>query len=382
MNRSEFPQFFLNFRLVGWVPLIVIFCMLIGWPCCGVLALLRPGEFAFGYLTILSFFATLSLGALFWILLHHAVDAAWSVLLRRIWEHLACLLLPLLILSIPLVCVHWQVLLQKMPPHWFSPSIQWLLLWGTLLVLVISACWLRRVSIRDDDHGGEGGALRRLAFASIPCFAVGFALISILAWMSLQGGWISTIWPIYIFTGAALSSFALTIFIVIWLLPSFNGNIKADHFHLFGKLLFALTLFWAYIAFGQYLIIWYGNLPEEGSFFRVRSEGFAWVAGWVLVIGHFLIPFLLLLPRAAKKQPKFLAGVAAWLVLMQFVEMGWIILPTAATPHFLFVTMSLLASFVAIGGTLMFIFFIKLSQSPLWPVSDSRLEECLSLIDE
>ncbi len=381
MKRSEFPQYFLNYRLVGWLPVISIFSAVIGWPLCLVLGLLRPAEFGPAYFTVLSFFGTLAMGALFWLILHHAVDAAWSVMIRRIWEHEACLLLPLLILSLPLIFLYPKIWSLGIAATWFSPFIQCVLLLASLLVLIVSAEWLRRISVKDDDNGSEAKAYRRLAFASIPAFAIGFSLISILAWMSLQGGWVSAIWPVYIFSGAALSSLALTILIVIWILPGFNGNIKADHFHLFGKLLFALTLFWAYLAFGQYLIIWYGNLPTENSFFQVRAYGLAWHVGWLLVIGHFLIPFLLLLPRFTKVRPKLLAMVAGWLVLMQFVELCWIILPSLQGDWF-FSALSLLVSLAAVGGTLTLIFLMRLGEYPLWPVSDHRLKESLSLIDQ
>lgn len=381
MKRSEIPQYFLNYRLVGWLPVIAIFSAIIGWPLCLVLGLLRPAEFGPAYFTVLSFFGTLAIGGLFWILLHHAVDAAWSVVIRRIWEHEACLLLPLFILSIPLIFLYHKIWLPGIAAAWFSPFVQCVLLLASFLALIISAQWLRRISVRDDDNGGEAKASRRFAFTSIPAFAVGFSLISILAWMSLQGGWVSAIWPVYVFSGAALSSLALTILIVIWLLPGFNGNIKADHFHLFGKLLFALTLFWAYLAFGQYLIIWYGNLPTENSFFQVRAYGLAWYAGWLLVLGRFLLPFLLLLPRFTKVRPKLLAIIAGWLVFTQFVELCWIILPPLQSDWF-FGTLSLLVSLAAVGGTLTFIFLMRLGHYPLWPISDHRLKESLSLIDQ
>ncbi|PWU08849.1 MAG: hypothetical protein C5B47_04110 [Verrucomicrobia bacterium] len=381
MKRSECPQYFLNYRLVGWLPVITIFLAIIGWPLCLALALWKPVDFGPAYFTVLSFFGILAMGALFWILLHHAVDAAWSVIIRRIWEHEACLLLPLFILSIPLFFLYSKICSPIFASGWLLPLLPCILLVGSLLVLIISAQSLRRASLRDDDNGSEAKVYRRLTFMSLPVFAIGFSLISILAWMSLQGGWVSAIWPIYIFSGAALSSLALTILIVIWLLPSFNGNIKADHFHLFGKLLFALTLFWGYLAFGQYLIIWYGNLPTENSFFQIRSYGLASYAGWVLVVGHFLIPFLFLLPRSTKMRPKWLALVAGWLVLMQFVEFCWIILPPLHGNWF-FTALSLLVSLSAVGGTLTFIFLMRLGRYPLWPILDHRLQECLSLIDQ
>ncbi len=376
MKRSEPLEFFLNYRLVGWGPVIAILSAIGGWPLCVAFALLWPKEFGFAYFTVLSFFGTLALGALFWVLLHYAVDAAWSVFIRRIWEHLACLLMPLVVFSVPLIFFRFHLW-----EHWensmtISPGLQWLVPVGFLLLLAGSASWLRRISVRED-----GGHPRWVVFASIPCYAFGFTLISIFAWMPLQGEWISAIWPLYFFAGAALSSLAVSILIVVWVLPGFHQRIKPDHFHLLGKLLFAFTLFWGYVAFSQYLIVWYGNLPEETAFFRLRQQGWAQVAGWLLIVGHFLIPFFLLLPRASKARPKFLAAVSAWLVLMQFVDLCWMILPPSHN-QVLLGALALLISLAAVGGTLILCFLAWLGNSPLWPVADHRLAECLSLTDE
>ena len=385
MKRSESPQAFFNCRIAGWWLVLAIFSAGIAWSLCGVFALLRPMEFGFAYLTVLSFFITVAGGALFWVLLHHAVDAAWSVLLRRLWEHSACLLLPMLVLSIPLVLLGrhlWPWAAQPAASYgpWLPAGCIWFLLGASLLVLAGSAWWLRRISVHQDQGGGGAAALRRVAFASIPCDAVGFSFISIFVWMSLEWGWVSAIWPIYLFAGAALSGLASSVLIVVCL-PAIADRMRPPHFRLLGRLLFAFTLFWAYIAFSQYLIIWYGNLPTETVFFREREHGLAQIAGWLLIFGHFLLPFLLLLPRAAKTHPKFLAIVAVWLLLMQFVDLCWIILPHMHGSS-LFCGLAILLSFVAVGGTLA-IFFLKwLGDTPLWPVADHRLEECLSLRDE
>jgi hypothetical protein len=381
MKRAEFPSLFLNYRLVRWGLVIALFAAVGGGILSGAFVFFYPKEFGLGYLVIYSFFLTLSLGAFFWLLLHHAVDAAWSVLVRRIWEHLACLFAPLLALSIPLIFLHSHIWGKASFFPLFSPGTSGFLLGISLCLLAALAEKLRRISVRSDDENISLATSRRVAFASIPCYAIGFSFISLLAWMSLQAGWVSAIWPVYFFAGAAVSSLALTILSVVWLLPAFRGKIKTDHFHLLGKLLFAFILFWAYIAFSQYFIIWYANLPAETVFFRIRAEGWTRVAGWVLILGHFFVPALLLLSRSSKTQPKFLAAIGAWLLLMHFVDLCWMLL-LPSSGNLLLLAFALLISFAAIGGVLALFFLIWLGKVPLWPVADPRLKECLSLTDE
>ena len=104
--------------------------------------------------------------------------------------------------------------------------------------------------------------------------------------------------------------------------------ITTEHLHDLGKLLFAFTVFWAYIAFSQYFLIWYGNIPEETIFFRVRLAGGFKLITIALAVGHFGVPFFFLMPRAIKRHAATLVGAALWLLAMHFIDVYWLVIPS------------------------------------------------------
>ena len=93
-------------------------------------------------------------------------------------------------------------------------------------------------------------------------------------------------------------------------------------------MLFAFTVFWAYIGFSQYFLIWYGNIPEETIFFRHRMHGSWGPVSFFLAVGHFIIPFFFFMPRTVKRNATLLSIGAAWMLLMHLVDMVWLVMPT------------------------------------------------------
>jgi hypothetical protein len=198
--------------------------------------------------------------------------------------------------------------------------------------------------------------------------------------MSLDPGWYSTIFGVYWFAGSFVSFFALMTLMVVGLQRAglLTEIIGLEHFHDLGKLLFAFTVFWAYIGFSQFFLIWYGNIPEETIFFRHRLEG-SWKAiSLLLAAGTLHHPVLLL--HAADDQAEASPSRAR-----RRVDAG-----DARRRHLLAVSMPLqhphgfsislldVAAFLAVGG----VFFAVLSRlmlgAPLVPVGDPRLPESLS----
>ena len=122
----------------------------------------------------------------------------------------------------------------------------------------------------------------------------------------LNYAWFSTMFGVNVFAGSAVASMALLIVITVTLFE--NGYLKrvltAEHLHLMGKLMHAFTIFWAYIAFSQYFLIWYANIAEETQFYAIRNTGgWNYYSTFLVTIGHFFIPFVLLLPRATVITP-------------------------------------------------------------------------------
>ena len=184
---------------------------------------------------------------------------------------------------------------------------------------------------------------------------------------------------VYFLSGGALAFMSLLIIVCLMLRQSgyLTHAVHEEHYHDLGKWLFALTVFWAYIAFSQYMLIWYGNLPEEGLWYRDRSIG-----SWeyflpILIIGHFFIPFFSLLPRGNKRNLGIMGFFAGWMLLMHFIDLHWQVMPvlhkTGFAPHWLD-----LAALAAIGGSYGLIFWAGFREKPLVPVGDPRLDQCLA----
>jgi hypothetical protein len=197
--------------------------------------------------------------------------------------------------------------------------------------------------------------------------------------MSLDPHWYSTIFGVYSFSRSLLAGFALLALAAVMLRRSglLPSMVTAEHLHDLGKLLFAFTAFWAYIAFSQYFLIWYGNIPEETAWFHERLSGrWEWVSV-LLAVGHFALPFLFLLSRRTKRNPLTLAAAATWLLLMHLVDVYWLVLPSlhgvSRQP-----ALADAGALLAVGGAWLAVLGSLLRRKPLVPVGDPRLAESLA----
>jgi hypothetical protein len=179
---------------------------------------------------------------------------------------------------------------------------------------------------------------------------------------------------VYYFAGAAQGSVALLVVIVLFLQRKglLEGTVTVEHRHDLGKLLFAFTVFYAYIAFSQYFLIWYANMPEETIFFARRWEG-----GWtpwslVLVAAAFVLPFLTLLGRDAKRTRGSLLAGALLVLFARFIDQYWLVLPTVdhEGPHFAWTDLTAL---LGVGGLFVGVYVLNLARHALLPVGDPYL---------
>ena len=360
-----------------------------------VLGLRSPQQFAFSWLFAGCFFFTILIGSLFWVVVHHAVDSAWSVGIRRQLENLACLLPLLTILLLPLLLVapllwrwmaespaHNHELAEKAAylnaPFFWTRTAVYFLLFGTVAWL------LRRNSLAQDKDGEAIHTIRnrRVSFFIIPVGAVALTFWSYDWLMGLNIRWYSTIWGIYIFAGAALSSLCVIILLANALRSAgyLKGVLTAEHNFALGKLLLAFTLFWSWIAFVQYMLIWYANIPEEAGYYTLRVTGSWKVLGILLVVGHFLVPFAMLLFRSPKASASFLGLVAGWILAMHLLDVYTMVLPVLHPEGFHPAALDVV-SLIAIGCTLAAVFLKRLGDSPLWPPRDPRLNEAVNYTD-
>ena len=136
--------------------------------------------------------------------------------------------------------------------------------------------------------------------------------------------------PVYFFAATLAGFFAFIILLARFLQRTghVRRSITVEHYHDLGKLLFAFGIvFWAYIAFSQYMLIWYANIPVETSWYMTRQLG-----GWasvslLLLFGHFALPFVLMISRWTKRWRGTLPIIAGWMLLMFFVDMYWLVMP-------------------------------------------------------
>ena len=252
---------------------------------------------------------------------------------------------------------------------------------------------LRKWSITQDGSGDPKYTrwMRRASCGFIAVFGICWTFLVVDWLMILDYTWFSTMWGVYLFAGAAVSSMAFLVALLTFLRSQghFKDTVTMEHYHLMGKLMHAFVIFWAYIAFSQFFLIWYANITEETKFYLLRNtEMFNTYTITLLVIGHFFIPFAALLLRSVKKTPKLMVGIASWLLLMQIADIYWIIIPergVSLTHGELFTIPGAIIydvlAFFAVGGIFGFLLLRRLGKSSLYPSQDPRLEESLNVVN-
>jgi hypothetical protein len=198
--------------------------------------------------------------------------------------------------------------------------------------------------------------------------------------MSLDAHWFSTMFGVYFFTGSVVAFFAFLPILssILQKMGFLRGVISIEHYHDMGKFMFAFLVFWAYIAFSQYMLIWYSNIPEETTWFLRRQTG-NWEAwSWFLLVGHFFLPFLALLSATPKRRARYLAPMALWILVMHWVDLYYIIMPEFAVAGQLDFHLLDLTTFVAVGGIWTALLLRTLGRQSLIPLKDPRLAESLS----
>jgi len=388
------PEFFdykhIGGRFLGLVGLAVVafIAVLAG-------AILNPGQFAYSYLFAYFFFLTICMGGLFWTLVHHAVDAEWSVVVRRQTENIASLLVIMAVLFIPLVFVAptlWQwmqaknahdpLLLEK--AAYLNKPFFWFRAFFYFAFFILCGGLLRAFSIAQDKAGSPRYTVlnRRVTFSSALLFAVCLTFAAVDWLMGLDYHWFSTMWGVYIFAGTALSSMCVLVLIITALRGAgyLQNVVTMEHYHIMGKLMMAFTIFWAYIGFSQYMLIWYANIPEETVYFLRRNTGTWWYGSQFMVVGHFFVPFLFLLFQRGKKTPLFLCGMACWILLMHMLDMYIIVMPAYHPAGFDLSSFLMdIPCLIAIGCTLAAVFLKRLGESALYPSRDPRLRQSIAL---
>src|SRR5437899_1341876 len=374
--------------LLGLIAFVALVLCLVG-------AIVNPHQFSYSWLFAFAFFFTLCVGCFFWTIVHHATDAEWSVAVRRQLENLAALLAVLALLFVPILLLrHHLYSWMDIPPGAEASLdskrayLNWNFFLGRAVLFfaffIFASLSLRRLSVRQDKDGNPRFTIwmRKVAFISLPMFALCLTFGAFDWLMSLNYRWFSTMFGVYIFAGAAGSSMSLLVLVITALRQAgyLKDVVTLEHYHIMGKWMFAFCTFWAYIGFGQYMLIWYANMPEETQYFLTRTTESWWGLSMLLVFGRFFGPFAILLLRSIKKHPRQLCYVAAWILLMQMLDIYLVVLPAL---HGTGVHVSLwdFAALIAIGATLAFVYLRIVGKTSLFPVRDPHLVESLKLVN-
>ena len=355
-------------------------------------------RFWLAYVQAFAFVLSLSLGAMFFVLIQHLTRAGWSVVVRRPAEILAANFGVLIVAFLPIagtvaggsgLLYRWARPVQETheahaavrpllpaaraadPGHPPQPGGQaagvhghghdddaaggldaltlkkraWLNgpfflgRWVVYLAVWAVCGWFLLATSTAQDASGDPDLTLRLQYPSgamtlLFGLTVTFAAFDLL--MSLDAHWFSTIFGVYYFAGSVVGFLAVLILSLMLLqrLGLLRRSVTVEHYHDLGKLLFAFVFFWGYIAFSQYMLIWYGNLPEETAWFARRGASTVEPSGWsavalALLLGHFVLPFAGLLSRHAKRSRVWLGGMAAWLLVMHWLDLYWLVMPEA-----------------------------------------------------
>jgi hypothetical protein len=358
-------------------------------------------RFFYSYMVGFLFFLAIALGGLFFVMLQHATKAAWSVSVRRIAEWFASSLPLMAVLSVPIlasVVVGQGKLYPWATDDWaklhestfkglwlgrgffLARAVLYLAIWSGLGV------WFWRQSVKQDQTGDIELTKKMQHAAPVGLILFGLSL-TFFAWdwiMSLDPTWYSTIFGVYFFAGCALAVFS-SLVIVVRLLQGKGflvNSVNIEHFHDLGKYLFGFTFFWGYIAFSQFMLQWYGNIPDEVGWFQKHGASTQLPNAYspvviTLLIAHFVIPFPGLLSRHVKRNGASITFWAVWVLAGCWLDIYWLVMPLFDDQNVTFGLIDI-AVFLGIGGVFVAFVIHRASQYAVRPLKDPRLSDALA----
>ena len=353
-------------------------------------------QFFRSYLLAFALWVGITLGCLAILMLQYLTGGRWALLIRRPLEAasrllplMALLFVPLLFAlprlyewAVPEAVEHDPLLRHKsayLDPQWFiARAALYFAVW------IVVAFLLNRWSAEQDREFDlfRARRFRNLSGPGLVLWGLTVTFAAIDWLMSLDPHWYSSIYGMLIMGGQCLGAIAFMIAILVLLAKyrPMSELVQVDQLHDLGKLMLAFVMIWAYLSFSQFLIIWSANLPEEIPWYLRRVQG-GWQYLWVLIIVfHFVLPFLLLLSRDLKRAARPLAALASLVVVMRFFDLLMLIAPNPLPGREQGVGFNWLdiGLTLGIGGIWMAAFFWQLRSRPIVPLRDPLLEEMLA----
>jgi len=385
-DSLEFPQSASPLRAVISIGVVGVVASIVGFA-------LNKEQFLLSYLTSFSFFISIALASLFLVMIHHITRSSWGVTIRRIPETFSSYIWVFALLFIPVLfgietLYTWTqeqyswfyegLREHKSPylniPFFIARNILYFGIWSYL------GYTLYKKSVAMDNTGDWGidTAMRKVSAPGIFLFAFTVAFASFDWIMSLNFDWFSTMFGVYYFAMSFQALFAVLILMALYLRKQglLLNTITKAHIRDLGAWMFAFTVFYAYIAFGQFFLIYYASIPEEALYYITRLEGNWDILAYMILFGRFVIPFIILLPAKAKGNFKILLPISALIVFIHFVELFWLVMPSHhETFHFSWIDV---ATFLAFAGLFLGLFFHYFQKNSMVPKNDPKLSESLN----
>ncbi|TWT99865.1 hypothetical protein Pla108_08080 [Botrimarina colliarenosi] len=357
-------------------------------------------QFVHAYLLAVMYVTSLGVGGLFFVLAHHLTGGRWGTTVRRLAEITAgtlavsfAMYLLILVLGVlagsdalypwvnPDMFVGDQIMESKRPyldPTWFTiRSCVYYVIW-------IAMAWtMLGLSTRQDssEPTKRARAMQWYAGPMMPIFALSLNFASFDWMMTLEPHWFSTMFGVYFFAGSFEGFLAWLILLCVVLQGRgvLTQSVTTEHYHDLAKLMFAFVVFWGYIAFSQYMLIWYAAIPEETLWYDIRQHGVWPFWGLALAAGHLLVPFLGFMSKAVRRNKQLMLFWACWMLAMHWIDLAYVILPQVRAEGSVAVTIVL--GLIATAGALGVFLWAWMSGAAgkwLLPVQDPRLPIALS----
>ncbi|MGH9773606.1 MAG: hypothetical protein ACRD50_01515 [Candidatus Acidiferrales bacterium] len=377
--QEKFSRLSRSFLLTGTLGLILL----------GLLGSRNTGQLFRSWLFAYVFWIGIPVGSIALVMLHHMSGGRWGVPIRRILEAAGRTFPVMALLFLPILAGVRELYpwtshvddptgfrrLYLSAPFFTVRTVIYFLIWFSL------AYFLSRWSLEQDRTGDPRIAKKLEALSAPGLILYGLAATySSVDWvMSLEPNWSSTIYGMWFMVIGALTAMAFAVFVLRRLVetPPLKRVVTPQQFNDLGNLLLAFVMLWAYLGFSQFLLIWAGNLKDEIPWYLTRARGSWAILAVILIIFHFVIPFVLLLSRGVKRRLGVLSAVAGVLIFMSLADVYWLVVP-AFEPNAPRVHPLDLLAVVAIGGLWLSEFFRQLKGKLLVPAHDPNMEEVLS----
>jgi hypothetical protein len=358
---------------------------------CAAGGLENPPDFFRAYLVGYLYWLGIALGALVILMLHYLSGGAWGLVVRRILES-ATRTLPLLaLLFLPLAVGVRDVYIWAAPgalddpllrhksaylnvPFFLGRAVIYFGAW--LGCAYIFNKWSRERDARPDPNPRR---FRLLAGPGLALYGLTVTFAAIDWAMSLEPHWYSTIYPAAFGLGQVLSAFAFATALAVALRrhEPFGRLVTAANLNDLGNLMLAFVMLWAYVNFSQFLLIWSANIREEVPWFLARQHGAWGVVAAGLIALHFALPFVLLLSRRVKRDPRLIGAVAVGILVARLVADLWLLVPGFHRPGFALRWLDVVVP-VGVGGIWLAAFLGQLRGRPLVPLNDPAVEEAVA----